>query len=1261
MKKIIFRSLKFIFIFFLAFGLFSCNKNDEPNPDDNPNPQPEDKFNPTSIETVLSTYTNNQDLQVEGVVYGVLTNGFYMADSKLGRIFVLNSNSTAKLGDKVQVTGQFSITGGTPQVKNVKKLEKVSEKQTSPVELETLSVKEIKALDQSAKTGVYGKYVKVEGILTLTDFGYFTLTDDSGETLLFAEASNKEYLIKDQRVEVKVIVHSYSSSESQMQVAFGGSADDITAKEIPFADLALAAKEDIESKLVTSVYGRANVPSRHPIYSLTYTWAAETNDYLTIENNKVTVKNPATDQNVKLTCTVANDKGDTQDFEFTVVVHAIVEKSVSEFLADLPVITASDAIVNGVVIAITRNQSGSLRTYVLQDKTTSDIITLDFYENKLDNLLGFACDEVKAIKIGDEITATASYRSKASNDRPTLIDCTKVEIKSSDNPVNQHIETAIEIHNADEANALAANWADYTGKLIKFTNPYLNFSTSTDPSDTSFVRIGFDDKGDNKYGPVDRSVWLSLLIVGNNLTLGGPYWYKNLNIPYSGFGAAQNNITIYAYCLYVSSTIIQFVIPDVTCYECDPALKAKMAIQTDVPTTVTGGTTMDLFTATDLTGPITWTSSDNDIINPTTGEVKDVLENAIVTLTATFMLDGVETQVSLEISVVKNTPLTVTEVLDLADGTAVKFSGVVVGFASDGNAKEFRKGIIVMDNATGKMIMVDGLGVLYGKEYPNYVDSANKAIKVGDEVLVKGAFSVSSPYITSDAHPQKSRKRVDVQNDGEVTILSSGNALTFNKEAALVVSDNDSMAALVADIDTIKYATLIKVVGTNEHPVYLGGSSASSPFNIKVFMNNATDNNGTKYNTRTFSLKSDSNEAIAGENWVVEYLGIPGAFTGPSATNPAKAYVGEFYMVIGYLTGTYYQCLLVNMEDFTLKPLDVEAYKAAALANVPAELKAGSMTALPTSSYLTGDIEWSSSDSSVVNLDTLTVAEVAEDTKVTISASFKVNGETVVATKEVTVAGKVATVLTVDQVLASENGASVLFSGVIAAFHSHGNETGTEANGVLVMDNTSNKMVFVDGLTGTYPAYTDKDSKALEIGQEVTVKGLLTVSGTRYSVAASELTAGDKVELKFNDANAIVVNNNDEFTALFTPSIKFGTLIKLVGTADNPIRIGGSSSDAAKVNFKVYYADASTNDESKVAGKGIVLKGVVNEANVGSEWYKKYFPGVTGAFIAPNFSKNQYPHVYTGTMYMVVCHETTSYMQCSVVNPSAWSLTEVTD
>ena len=98
----------------VAVSLWSCKKDPKPEP-----------FTPTAIATVLQEATNNQDVKVEGVVYGVIKNGFYIADSELGRVFVVMGSSwtpNVEVGDKVNSKRNSAILQTSLKSKTLKKL-----------------------------------------------------------------------------------------------------------------------------------------------------------------------------------------------------------------------------------------------------------------------------------------------------------------------------------------------------------------------------------------------------------------------------------------------------------------------------------------------------------------------------------------------------------------------------------------------------------------------------------------------------------------------------------------------------------------------------------------------------------------------------------------------------------------------------------------------------------------------------------------------------------------------------------------------------------------------------------------------------------------------------------------------------------------------------------------------------------------------------------------------------------------------------------
>ena len=87
---------------------------EQPTTDQTPTEQPttehpttevpsDPEFEAVSLDIIKTTYKNNQEVQVEGVVYGVTTNGFFLADSESSYIFVNMGDNWAnpvKIGDR---------------------------------------------------------------------------------------------------------------------------------------------------------------------------------------------------------------------------------------------------------------------------------------------------------------------------------------------------------------------------------------------------------------------------------------------------------------------------------------------------------------------------------------------------------------------------------------------------------------------------------------------------------------------------------------------------------------------------------------------------------------------------------------------------------------------------------------------------------------------------------------------------------------------------------------------------------------------------------------------------------------------------------------------------------------------------------------------------------------------------------------------------------------------------------------------------------
>lgn len=990
MKKTL---LLLVFALMFSFVAFACGKSDVP----------EDKVETKLIMDVLKNGKNNDEINVEGVVYGVLSNGFYVADSAEGKIFVVmgdNWTPTCKVGDKVTISGKFGYVSNFPQIKNVTEVKVVSSGNASPVKAKDGTISEILALDKTARTGAYGNIYKVTATIYKNAANIITLKDDNNVECNFNSKSNVEALSAfiNKRVTLEVIVHNFTET---WNVSFAGTASDIDVQTISFETLKEAALAHINEVVPKNVFGRLTLPSGHPdLTYLTYTWSVDANDYIVITDNKAVVNVDDADHEVTLKVTISNgEQSETVDYKITS--KAIEERNVKDLFNGELAINYSTVKVRAIVIGKSRNQSLSIRSLIVKDMTTNDITTFDFGPSSSNPKVILNTDDLyKNVLPGDEVLVMGELRN-GEDDRTCVTNITSLTVVSSNNEWAHDFENAYVLDSQESYDELGQNVKKYENKLVKFDNPYLCYSTSSTPSDTNWLVLSHAaDVTTRKYGNAGKQRSFAFLLACVDENLGGTTWRDSFNVPFVNQEGQQFDLTIYAYAMYVSDSYLAFIVPDQSCFVASSKMQVELAIGKDIPTSVEGGTITLAKTHELVTGEITW-ASDNAAIDVTTGEVKEVPVSTTVTLTATYKI-GEETYTStFKVEVLAATPMSVSEVLALTEDKKVKVSGIIVAYVSDGNTQAQRMGVLLMDPTTKDLVMVDGLSNL-GGSYGAYKDSQGNELKVGDMIVVNATYHIDTVAIGSGP-VQTGRHHVEVSSS-DVVVRTAENQEIVYGDPALVIDTDDKMANLSTNIKDY-FGKLIKIVGTKEAPIYLGGSASSLPFNIKVFMNNATDNNGTKYGPYTFVLKSDVNAPNGGsEDWYKTLFGFDGAFIGPNTTQPAIPWIGTLYVVVGYNTASYYQMSVVNYENCIgaqdKGPETIAAYLVAGLAKT---VESGAWTVeLPTTYEGVESISWASG-SELIDLTNNKVGYVDEDTEVTITGTYRVEGVDYTATYKVTI------------------------------------------------------------------------------------------------------------------------------------------------------------------------------------------------------------------------------------------------------------------
>lgn len=1270
-KKIL---LSFVLVFTLL-ACVSCKK-------DNDN---KEEFKPTAISTVLTTYKNNQSTKVEGVVYGVVKNGFYVSDSNDAGIFVVmgdNWNANVAIGDKVQITGEFSINKTFNQIKNVKSVKKVSSNNAITLTPAELTVDQVNSIDPSQKTGSHGKIVSMVVAVESNFSGSLVLKDDQGKTVLVYDNSNSELsTYQGKRITVKVITHRYDDSAKCWIVSFAGTSADIVETPLTFNDVVAKAREHIESVVPQNIYGALSLPSGHPILSyVKYEWTVSANDYVKIEDSKVIVVLDEVDHTVTFTVTISNGT-ESSTIDYQITSKAIVEQDLSTILNNPPLVNMSTISTRGIVVAITRNQSTSLRSFVIQDPNTKETIVVDFTNND-DEFIKNTSDLFKSVKLGDLIKVTGQLDN---GERRSIENVSGLEVKSSGNPVVHDVENAYVLSDQASYENLGNNYRDYVGQLIKVVNPYLNYSTSSTPSDTNWVRFGYDTtSGNSGFGVKGDSHIFAFLIAAQNESLGSDSWHTNYAIPFINDpnGAKQFFVTYYIYFVYYEgSTYMQFIIPSTECIEVVGAEKINLELSEAVPAYIDSAisSSLELPTEHNIAGAITWESS-NETVLSSTGVVGTVSEATVVTLTAKYTFAGEEQSISFTLTVLPQEAQTVTEVLGYEEELYVKVNGIVVSYVSDGNTVESRNGVLVLDRETGKTVLLTNL-TAFGGTMGNYVDQEGASIEVGDEIVAIGKYALDSASI-GDGPVQEGRNFVEVYPSTVLKVVAKDVEFDYHLENAVTIS---SKAELQAFTDNVQYGTVIKLVGTKDNPIWIGGSSSSMPVNFKVFFteggkpsNAASD---AKFNGTIYALKSNVVAYTLGDSWFNDLFGITDAFVAPKDSNSGVALVGEMYVAVAFRTKTYFQMCAVAGDQWNLTRTgsleEVQTYLAK---RVPGSVENGVQDfTLPTKSvYTTGEITWVSSNPSVFDVNTMTATAALVDTEVTLTATFVLAGEEQVATVKVTVLGLGEPELVqIASLLANASADSVQKTeGIVVSYHSDGNTSGN-LRGIILMDPVSKDLLLVDGVqkytpeevTFAHGTYYASNGTALQIGDKVEIMAIYQIDGTRKSLLIGEesyiniLSNGN--EVSFGEAK-VTVSNNEEMIN-FAANLQVGVLVKFVGTEENPFCFGGSSTTASKINYKFFYnKEAAKNDDVKyavthgsVAGTSLTFsfKGQVNVPTLGDNWWETYF-GLPAAFVGP--SDTVPPYTYSGTIYAVVSAVTSTYVQMSFIGVENINSTNVT-
>lgn len=1230
----------------LSLCLVSCGGTDTPV---------EDNLEVTAIETILTTKANNDKVKLQGVVYAVVDEGIYVADSQLGAIYVIVPSiitTEFKVGNKVEIVGELSIAPNNIRIKSVKSIEVLAQSAEIPHKATASSVAEVKVLPASNKTGSFGNVYTVTGYVEkVTETAYY-LVDDFGAKIEFHRYTNLKALEDHDgaRITIDVIATEYNISSKSWTFTFAGGANDIQSTPFTIEDAKAVAIEDISEKVPTSVRGYISLPDGHDLLpGLFYKWSVEENEIISIdENNNVKININSTTETINLKATISYE-GETAEISYPVVFEAIVEQSVAELFTNTPEVDRSVVIVRGVVVAFARNQSADTRSIVIKDIESDNTIGVDFSASS-SNYIDQKDEAYKSLELGHEVVITAQYRTAEAN-RPNIVNVRSITVEEAKREYSHAYESAYVLNSKASYEELAANLDAYSGQLVKFENPFIAYSTTVTPGLTHWVRLGYDEFTPREgFGEGNRG--FAFLIIGGNENLGGEGWHTYFDIPFIDKDAKQFGIDIYAYCLYVSESYVAFIIPGTECFVASANTKVEIELLNSTVESAEEDDVLELLTAHELTDSgITWTSSNSELINPETGLVGYTPVNVDVTLTATYSIEGVVYTSEHVVTVLASIPVSVSDLIATAEnGARVKVEGVVVGFGHDGNDRQERLSILLMDNETGEIVQINNID---GCTYPKYYDKEGNLIKIGDILCVNGTYLHDTVRIGSGPD-QTGRKNIEATK-----LVVNGFEENIDYSHALSVTTEAEMLALVSD--GVKFGQIFKISGafivtgsgtTNG----LSGSNYKLAIKDEIPTDKVSDN--MKFNGYSFSLKQSNLDPVysTGENsgWQEDLYGLTSAY----GASKVFEYTGTLYVVITHHTGTYYQCTLVNYEEC----YTIEAIEGAISAKTPTSVNPGEIK-LVSSILKAGEISWTSSNPAVINVETGIVSDVNDNTEVTLTASYYVGGE--VKEFEIVVTVLASKAISVHELLSTvEDGAGVKVSGVVVGFGSHGNNSYKEQKSIILMDNETNELVQLDNESiGTeWPNIKDSKGDEIQIGDLIEVNGTYYVNteacgGSGYvaqtgrkHIVVNVITIKEKaVEVKWNDENMIQISNEADMLALVSNGVKFGQIIKISG--DFIVTGSGTSNGLSGTNFKVAVKDVvpteSVSNNMKFNGYTFSLKQsnldpiYSNEGNTG--WQEDLF----GLKAASGASK---VYEYTGRLYLVITHHTSTYYQCMLVN-----------
>ncbi len=956
----------------------------------------------TPISTLLSETANNTDVVVEGVVFAVTSEGYFINDGT-GTIFVLTQAAQA-VGTKVKINANFRLRDGQPIVRGYEVLETVAGQ--TPITAVDATIASIVVLDKEARDS-YGKFLHIEAIVAKDAVGRYVLSDGERQ-IIVSEESNDEALASFIGKKIYLDVITDASSSEGWFVSSVTAESDIALVPVVIEDVKAEIFAQVTEELKTTVYTSLELPlsnKSHP--SVEFNWTVKSGTAITITDNVATVTEVAAEEEVVLTLTISSYEQSAQQ-DFTVVVK--------------------------VITAVELEQVGLIEDAEKVISTQGQVVSVygqHLVLHKNGNYI-----KVKAegeYKVGDEVTVVGTYGVITNGFKG--ITAEKVTV-GSHTDVDFSTLTHVILDSEDDFVNLVADYANQQVHFVKIVNPYINYSGDTS---YSWIRISGDSSRTNGYKfPDEKTRNISLPLD----SLKGQFadLEAELDPPKKAEGAEQRpGYTFYGFFYSAGSETWQFVLAEENGVVLDKAVLTEHEIISSFATSAVDAKengNIALLRSGKYAEEITWTADVDGIIDTATGDYVACSEDKTIILTASYVIDGVTHTTDVELNFFAEGIVykTVSEVIALGSGKYNVEAYVAANATTSGNSTS---------NFYTGLILTDGVNTLY------YIQSASSSYTytVGDKVQIFGL-----EVTVEEGHIQTAKA-------GKFTLVSRENTIDYSNINAIEISSEAELVEYAKN-STPDQGLIIKFTGQFG---FIGTGSDVPACRLQLtYREGLTGSAGARYafadytddshGNRTFAINLAGSIPMMGENWWTKF-GIPEEGT----SKEVHFVTGTFYAVVGQYGATMSAITIINPSAFelaedTVRQADYEVRRAAEEVSELGLTEVVRGTKLPISTANVDSIKWECSVESITINEDGSFTGLTEDTSAILTAIYTVNEVEYTTTFEVKFIYELP--LTLAEAL-EVRGEAVKFTAQILAVSTVGGTATENRNGFILSDGTN--------------------------------------------------------------------------------------------------------------------------------------------------------------------------------------------------------------